>query len=64
MQYKKVIVFKRGGPEVFQIVEEDLRNPSAGEVRVKILAAPVCLPDVQARYGQPPFAPKKPFVPG
>jgi NADPH:quinone reductase-like Zn-dependent oxidoreductase len=24
----------------------------------------VCLPDVQARYGQSPFAPKVPFVPG
>jgi NADPH:quinone reductase-like Zn-dependent oxidoreductase len=28
------------------------------------LAAPVCLPDVQARYGQSPFAPKTPFLPG
>jgi len=64
MKYKNVIATKRGGPEVFQIVEEDLRDPSSGEVRVKVLAAPVCLPDVQARYGQSPFAPKTPFVPG
>jgi NADPH:quinone reductase-like Zn-dependent oxidoreductase len=64
MKYKKVIVSKRGGPEVLQVVEEDLRDPAAGEVRVKILATPVCLPDVQARYGQSPSAPKTPFVPG
>ncbi len=64
MKNKKVVVSERGGPEVLQIVEEDLRSPSAGEVRVKILAAPVCLPDVQARYGRSPYAPRTPFVPG
>ena len=64
MKYKRVVVSKRGGPEVFQIDEEDLRDPSYGEARIKILATPVCLPDVQARYGQSPFVPKIPFVPG
>lgn len=64
MNYKSVIATKRGGPEVLQIVENELRAPSAGEVRIKVLAASVTLPDVQARYGQSPFAPKIPFVPG
>jgi NADPH:quinone reductase-like Zn-dependent oxidoreductase len=64
MRYKSVIVTKRGGPEALQVVENDLRAPSAGEVRVKVLATPVCGPDVQARYGHTPFAPKIPFVPG
>ncbi len=64
MKYKSVIVTKRGGPEVLQVIENDLRAPSAGEARIKILATPVCLPDVQARYGRTPFAPKIPFVPG
>jgi NADPH:quinone reductase-like Zn-dependent oxidoreductase len=64
MRYKSVVVTKRGGPEVLQVVEQDLRPPSAGEARIKILATPVCLPDVQARYGQTPIAPKIPFVPG
>ena len=64
MKYKNVIVPKRGGPEVMRINEEDLREPSPGEVRVRILAAPVCLPDVQARYGQSPSKPNLPFVPG
>ena len=64
MRYRSVTVAKRGGPEVLQVVESVLRPPSAGEVRVRVLAAPVCGPDVQARYGQTPIAPKLPFVPG
>jgi NADPH:quinone reductase-like Zn-dependent oxidoreductase len=64
MKYKSVIVTKRGSPEVLQVVENDLRLPSAGEARIKILATPVCLPDVEARYGSSPFKPKIPFVPG
>jgi len=64
MKYKSVIVTKRGGPEVFRIVENELREPSAREARIKALAVPVCLPDVQARYGQSPFRLKVPFAPG
>ncbi len=64
MKYKSVSVTKKGGPEVLEIVESDLRVPSAREARIKILAAPVCLPDVEARYGRTPFQPKIPFVPG
>jgi NADPH:quinone reductase-like Zn-dependent oxidoreductase len=64
VRYKSVIVTDRGGPEALQVVEDDLRPPSSGEARIKILATPVCGPDVQARYGQTPIAPKIPFVPG
>ena len=64
MKFKSVSAARKGGPEVLQVIENDLRLPSAGEYRVKILATCVCLPDVQARYGQSPFAPKFPFVPG
>ncbi|MCP4541007.1 MAG: zinc-binding dehydrogenase [Chloroflexi bacterium] len=64
MKYKSVIVTKRGGPKVLQVTENDLRAPSAGETRIKVLATPVCGPDVQARYGHTPIAPKIPFVPG
>ena len=49
---------------MLQVIENDLRLPSAGEARIKIMAAPVCLPDVEARYGRSPFKPKIPFVPG
>jgi len=64
MKYKSVIVTARGGPEVLQVVENDLPPPGTGKVRVKILAAPVCAPDVTARYGLSPFIPTPPFCPG
>ena len=64
MKYKSVIVTAHGGPEVLQVVENELREPEAEEARIRILAAPVCLPDVQSRYGQSPFPPKMPFTPG
>jgi NADPH:quinone reductase-like Zn-dependent oxidoreductase len=64
MKYKSVCVTQRGGPEVLQVVEQDLRPPAAGEVRVKVLATHVSGPDVTSRYGHTPFAPKVPFVPG
>ena len=64
MKYRSVVVTRRGGPEVLQIVENDLRPPSVGEARIKILATPVCQDDVATRVGNRPFLPKTPFVPG
>jgi NADPH:quinone reductase-like Zn-dependent oxidoreductase len=64
MKYKSVVATRRGGPEVLQVVEDDLRQPRPGEARVKILAAQVCAPDVSCRYGATPFPPRVPFVPG
>jgi NADPH:quinone reductase-like Zn-dependent oxidoreductase len=64
MKYKSVIVTRRGPPEVLQVIENDLRPPQEGEVRVKVLATLVCGPDITARYGHTPFAPGIPFVPG
>jgi|SRR5579859_285485 len=64
MNYKSVVITRRGGPEVLQIVENDLRPPAAGEARIKILAVGVCQDDVAARVGNRPFLTKPPFVPG
>jgi NADPH:quinone reductase-like Zn-dependent oxidoreductase len=64
MKYKSVVVTQRGGPDVIRIVEKDLRPPSAGEARVRILATPVCQDDVACRVGNRPFLRKTPFVPG
>ncbi len=64
MKYRSVVVTRRGSPDVLQVVENDLRPPASGEARVRILAAPVCAPDVSSRYGHTPFAPQVPFVPG
>jgi NADPH:quinone reductase-like Zn-dependent oxidoreductase len=64
MCYRSIVVPKRGGPEVLQIVENDLREPSPGEVRIRILVTPVCQDDVGVRRGNRPFLPKTPLVPG
>ena len=64
MKYRSVMAARRGGPEVLQVVENELRPPAPGEARVKIIAAPVCAPDVTIRYGKTPFPPRPPFVPG
>jgi NADPH:quinone reductase-like Zn-dependent oxidoreductase len=64
MKYKSVIVTKRGSPDVLKIIENDLRVPSPGEVRIEILATPVCQDDIAARVGNRPFLPEIPFVPG
>lgn len=64
MRYKRVVVSRYGGPEVITITEEDLPAPKAGEVRVKVLAAGVGLPDVLAREGVHPETPHVPYTPG
>jgi NADPH:quinone reductase-like Zn-dependent oxidoreductase len=69
VKYKSVIVTQPGGPEVLQVVENDLRAPAAGEARIKVLAAAVCRPDTTVRTGEAlysgtPLGHKVPFVPG
>jgi len=64
MKYKSVVATKRGGPEVLQIVENEMRAPTAGEVQIKVLATGVGRTDINYRYGYSPFSPKAPFVPG
>jgi NADPH:quinone reductase-like Zn-dependent oxidoreductase len=64
MNYKSIVVTRRGGPEGIEIAQNELRPPAAGEVRVKILASPVCQDDVAVRVGNRPFLVKPPFTPG
>jgi NADPH:quinone reductase-like Zn-dependent oxidoreductase len=69
VKYKSILVSKYGGPEALQIVENDLRPPAAREVRIKVLAAAVCRPDVTVRTGKALYSgtllgQKFPFVPG
>ncbi|HVH65324.1 MAG TPA: medium chain dehydrogenase/reductase family protein [Candidatus Acidoferrum sp.] len=64
MKYRHVVVFQTGGPDVMQIVEDDLPAPGAGQARVKILAADVSFSDVNMRRGRYPGAPRPPFTPG
>ena len=61
----RVVVTQHGGPEVLQLMEEDLPEPSAGEARVRVLAAGVSAYDLMhRRSGKLPGVPKVPFTPG
>jgi NADPH:quinone reductase len=64
MRYKRVVVTRYGGPEVITTTEEDIPTPKAGEVRIKVSAAGVGLPDVLAREGVHPETPHVPYTPG
>jgi len=59
-----ITVSRYGGPEVITVAEEQCPAPIAGEVRVKVLAAGVSLPDVLAREGVHPETPRVPYTPG
>lgn len=61
MNYKKVVVSAFGGPEVLKVMEEELRQPSPGEVLVRVYSAGVARADCARRgsdwSGQvPPFS--------
>jgi len=65
MKHHRVIVSRHGGPEVLQVVEEDLPEPQPGEVRVKVLAAGVSAFDLMfRRSGSLPGTPRVPFTLG
>ena len=60
----RVVITARGGPEVLELVEEDLITPYAGQVRVKNLASGVAYADVLMRHGLYPGHRPFPFAPG
>jgi NADPH:quinone reductase len=61
---RRIIVTHYGGPDALQLIEEERPEPNSGEVRVRVLAAGVSLPDVMAREGIHPETPSVPFTPG
>ena len=64
MKHRRIIVTRYGGPDALQLVEEDCPEPKDGEVRVRVLAAGVSLPDLLMREGVHPETPPLPFTPG
>ncbi|HEX9155714.1 MAG TPA: medium chain dehydrogenase/reductase family protein [Nitrospira sp.] len=64
MKHTRIIVTHYGGPDALRVVEEECPEPKNGEVRVRVLAAGVALPDVMAREGVHPETPPLPFTPG
>jgi NADPH:quinone reductase len=64
MRHTRIIVTHYGGPDALRVVEEECSEPKDGEVRVRVLAAGVSLPDIMAREGVHPETPPVPFTPG
>ena len=64
MTHTRIIVTHYGGPDALQVIEEECPEPKPGEVRVRVLAAGVSLPDLMMREGVHPETPRLPFTPG
>ena len=64
MKHTRILVSHYGGPDALRVLEEERPEPKNGEVRVRVLAAGVSLPDVMAREGVHPETPPVPFTPG
>src|ERR1700758_577161 len=64
MRHTRVIVTHYGGPDALRVVEEECPEPKNGEVRVRVLAAGVSLPDLLMREGVHPETRPVPFTPG
>lgn len=64
MKHARVVVTRYGGPDELHVIEEDRPEPKHGEVRVRVLAAGVSLPDLMMREGIHPETPRLPFTPG
>jgi NADPH:quinone reductase len=64
VKHTRIVVSHYGGPEELQVVEEECPEARQGEVRVRVQAAGVSLPDVMMREGIHPETPRLPFTPG
>jgi NADPH:quinone reductase-like Zn-dependent oxidoreductase len=60
----RVVLTALGGPEVFKIIEDDVRDPGPNEVRIRILACGVAFADVLMRRGLYSGVPPLPYSPG
>jgi NADPH:quinone reductase len=64
LRHTRIVVTHYGGLDALQVIEEEPPEPKQGEVRVRVLAAGVSLPDIMAREGIHPETPPVPFTPG
>jgi NADPH2:quinone reductase len=64
VRHTRIIVTHYGGPDALQVLEEECPEPKQSEVRVRVLAAGVALPDLLMREGVHPETPPLPFTPG
>jgi NADPH:quinone reductase-like Zn-dependent oxidoreductase len=63
-KHRRIVVTRHGGPDVLQVVEDDLPEPQAGEVRVKVLVAGISGYDLMDRRHSFPGGPPVPYTPG
>ena len=54
MKYKHIVIPRFGGPENLSLFEDELPEPRANEVRVRVLAAGVSAADISVREGVHP----------
>jgi NADPH:quinone reductase-like Zn-dependent oxidoreductase len=67
MEYSRIVVSRFGGPDNLLLAQDELPEPRANEVRVKVLAAGVSFADVLMRQGVHPESwnlGRTPFTPG
>ncbi len=64
MKRTRIVVTHYGGPDALQVIEDECPEPRRGEVRVKVQAAGVALPDLLMREGVHPETPALPFTLG
>ena len=62
MKQKRVLLTRKGGPEVLEIVEREVPEPGPGEARVRVLATGVAFADVMMRRGLYPGVPDFPWA--
>lgn len=63
--YRSIVITKFGSPETLEIVENELRDPQEGEVRIKNIATSACFTDTIIRKGlYPDLRKSPPFSPG
>jgi len=63
VRHIRIVVTHYDGPDALQVVDDYGREPTNGDVRPRVLAAGVSLPDLLAREGVHP-RPRTPFTPG
>jgi NADPH:quinone reductase-like Zn-dependent oxidoreductase len=64
MRNARVVLTALGGPEVLKVIEDDVHDPGANELRIRILACGVSFADVLMRRGLYPNVPPLPYSPG
>jgi len=64
MRNTRVVLTAFGGPEVFKLIEDDICDPGANELRIRILASGVAFADILMRRGLYSGVPALPYSPG